>query len=154
MLFFVFLLSFSVVRVKGGMHLRNGMRHGLQNDIIMRDVIYAECSKKWMKLKSAPFLRQSICKSSRFFNVAGSTTMRFKKPRRTPDRRSALFVQPKRFYLPLLVGLHGSTDTTSRKSSTEEKGVLFWKVTLPSAALIFFNVCKRCLQPRLTSQVF
>ena len=42
------------------------------------------------------------------------------------------------FYLPLLVGLHGSTDTTSRKSSTEEQGVLFWKVTLPSAALIFF----------------
>ena len=38
--------SFVSVRVKGGMSVRNGMRHGLQNDIIMRDVIYAECSKK------------------------------------------------------------------------------------------------------------
>ena len=30
------------VRVKGGMSLRNGMWHGLQNDIIMWNVIYAE----------------------------------------------------------------------------------------------------------------
>ena len=30
------------VRVKGGMSLRNGMWHGLRNDIIMRNVIYAE----------------------------------------------------------------------------------------------------------------
>ena len=30
------------VRVKGGMSLRNGMWHGLRNDIIMRIVMYAE----------------------------------------------------------------------------------------------------------------
>ena len=29
------------VRVKGGMSLRNGMWHGLRNDIIMWNVIYA-----------------------------------------------------------------------------------------------------------------
>ena len=28
------------VRVKGGMSLRNGMWHGLRNDIIMRNVMY------------------------------------------------------------------------------------------------------------------
>ena len=30
--------------------------------------------------------------------------------------RLAFSVQPQRFFLPLLVGLHGSTDTTARKS--------------------------------------
>ena len=29
------------VRVKGGMSLRNGLWHGLRNDIIMRNLIYA-----------------------------------------------------------------------------------------------------------------
>ena len=48
--------------------------------------------------------------------------------------RLAFSVQLQRFFLPLLVGLHGSTDTTARKSAIEEK--MFWKVTLPSA-LIF-----------------
>ena len=33
------------VRVKGGMSLRNGMWHGLRNDIIMRNVKYG----KWRK---------------------------------------------------------------------------------------------------------
>ena len=32
----------TTVRVKGGMSLRNGMWHGFWNDIIMRNVIYAE----------------------------------------------------------------------------------------------------------------
>ena len=32
-------------RVKGGMSLRNGMWHGLRNDIIMRNVKYG----KWRK---------------------------------------------------------------------------------------------------------
>ena len=41
---------------------------------------------------------------------------------------------PKGFFLPYLVGLLGSTDTTARKSAIEEK--MFWKVTLPST-LIF-----------------
>ena len=48
--------------------------------------------------------------------------------------RLAFSAQLQRFFLPLLVGLHGSTDTTARKSAIEEK--MFWKVTLPSA-LIF-----------------
>ena len=33
--------SMEPVRVKGGMSLRNGMWHGLRNDIIMRNLIYA-----------------------------------------------------------------------------------------------------------------
>ena len=49
--------------------------------------------------------------------------------------RLAFSAQPRRFSLPLLVGLHSSTDATSRKSAIEEK--MFWKVTLPST-LIFF----------------
>ena len=32
------LMNFLPVRVKGGMSLRNGMWHGLRNDIIMRNV--------------------------------------------------------------------------------------------------------------------
>ena len=49
--------------------------------------------------------------------------------------RLAFSAQPERFFLPLLVGLRGSTDTTARKSALiEEK--MFWKVTLPST-LIF-----------------
>ena len=48
----------------------------------------------------------------------------------------AFSAQLQRFFLPLLVGLHGSTHTTARKSSIEEK--IFWKVTLPST-LIFLQ---------------
>ena len=32
----------TTVRVKGGMSLRNGMWHGLQNDIIMHNVKYGK----------------------------------------------------------------------------------------------------------------
>ena len=35
-----------VVRVKGGMSLRNGMWHGLRNDIIMRNVKYGNWRKE------------------------------------------------------------------------------------------------------------
>ena len=59
--------------------------------------------------------------------------------------RLAFFSQLQRFYLPLLVGLDGSTDSTSRKSAMEEK--MGWKVTLPSALLFFF--CKRYLHNQL-----
>ena len=34
-------LACEPVRVNGGMSLRNGMWHGLRNDIIMRNLIYA-----------------------------------------------------------------------------------------------------------------
>ena len=50
------------------------------------------------------------------------------------DCRLAFSAELQRFFLPLLVELHGSTDTTARKSAIGEK--MFWKVTLPSA-LIF-----------------
>ena len=50
------------------------------------------------------------------------------------DCRLAFSAELQRFFLPLLVGVHGSTDTTARKSAIGEK--MFWKVTLPSA-LIF-----------------
>ena len=49
--------------------------------------------------------------------------------------RLAFSAQPQRFFLPLLVELHGSTDTTARKSAIIEEKI-FWKVTLPST-LIF-----------------
>ena len=38
-------IALEPVRVKGGMSLRNGMWHGLRNDIIMQNVIYG----KWPK---------------------------------------------------------------------------------------------------------
>ena len=38
-------IALEPVRVKGEMNLRNGMWHGLRNDIIMRNVIY----RKWPK---------------------------------------------------------------------------------------------------------
>ena len=47
----------------------------------------------------------------------------------------AFSAQPQRFFLALLVGLHGSTNTTARKSAII-KETIFWKVTLPST-LIF-----------------
>ena len=44
------------MRVKGEMSLRNDIWHGLRNDIIMRNVIYAEWLKEInFKLKRAPF---------------------------------------------------------------------------------------------------
>ena len=40
------------VRVKGGMSLRNGMWHGLRNDIIIRNVKYGKRRQKINLLKS------------------------------------------------------------------------------------------------------
>ena len=78
---FCFLIRICVVtvRVKGRMSLLNGMWHGLRNDIIMRNVIYAE----WLKRNKSNckvhlFWHPSVCKSSDSFNVAGSTTMTIK----------------------------------------------------------------------------
>ena len=39
-------LSRTPVRAKGGMCLWNGMWHSLRNDIIMQNVIYADCVKE------------------------------------------------------------------------------------------------------------
>ena len=38
--------AYHAVRVKGGMSLRNGMWHGLRNDIIMRNVKYGNWRKE------------------------------------------------------------------------------------------------------------
>ena len=54
--------------------------------------------------------------------------------------RLAFSTPPQRFFLPLLVGLHGCTDTAARKSAIEE--VMFWKVTLPST--LFFSAKDVC----------
>ena len=54
--------------------------------------------------------------------------------------RWAFSIQPQRFFLPLLVGLHESTDTTARKSVIEE--MMFWKVTHPST--LIFSVKDLC----------
>ena len=69
------------VRVKGGMCLWNGMWHGLRNDIIMQNVIYADCLKEIIRLKSAPFFGANQFSKSTdfltFFNVDDN-----QKPRR------------------------------------------------------------------------
>ena len=56
----------------------------------------------------------------------------------------AFFAQLQRsFYLPLLVGLHGITDTTSQKPANEEK--MFWKITLPSAIIFMQKMVGRLI---------
>ena len=133
------------------MSLWNGMWHGLLNDIILGNVIYAECLKEIIiKLfeKSVIFWRQSISKSSRFFNVAGSTTMTIKQA--TKDslishcryKKDSLFLTATRILLAFITRAAQQHCMTSRKSAIEEKMFWNWKVTLPSA-LIFAakNVC-------------
>ena len=45
------------VRIKGGMSLRNGMWHGLRNDIIMRNLTYADhFQRNKLSRKERPFL--------------------------------------------------------------------------------------------------
>ena len=49
--------AFFPVRVKGGMSLRNGMWHSLRNDIIMRNLIYADrFQRNKLNWKERPFL--------------------------------------------------------------------------------------------------
>ena len=54
--------GFDAMRVKGAMSLPNGMWHGLQNDIIMRNLIYGKWRKeinltgKYACVPAAPFL--------------------------------------------------------------------------------------------------
>ena len=58
----------SPVTVKGGKSLRNGMWNGMQNGIIMRNMIYAGNK---LTEKRIPFSRQ-FYKSSSFFDAADS----------------------------------------------------------------------------------
>ena len=88
--------------------------------------------KKYIKLKSAPFFG-----ANQSANAAAVLMLTYDDNQKATKAhcRLAFSAQPQRFFLPLLVGLHGSTDTTARKSAIiEEK--MFWKVTLPST-LIF-----------------
>ena len=63
--------GFDAVRVQGEISLRNGMWHGLRNDIIMRNLIYAKWRKetnltgKHACASAAPFLAP-IWRSNRF----------------------------------------------------------------------------------------
>ena len=99
------------------MSLWNGMWHGLRNDIIMWNVIYMQNDpKKLIKLKSAPF----FC-ANQFGNAAAVLMLHDDNQKSTKvNCRLAFSAQLQRFFLPLLVGLHGSTDTTGRKSAIEE----------------------------------
>ena len=87
--------------------------------------------KKYIKLKSAPFFG-----ANQFVNAAAVLMLTYDDIQKATKAhcRLAFSTQPQRFFLPLLVGLNGSTDTTARKSAIEE--MTFWKVTLPST-LIF-----------------
>ena len=78
-----------------------------------------------LNCKVPPFWRQSICKRSRCFNV---DILDDNQKATEAHCRLAFSAQLQRFFLPgpLLVGLHGSTDSTARKSTIEEK--MFWKV--------------------------
>ena len=83
--------------------------------------------KKQIKLKSASFFG-----ANQFANAAVVLMLTYDDSQKAAKAhcRLAFFSQPQRFFLPLLVGLHGSIDTTARKSAIEEK--MFWKDTLPS----------------------
>ena len=49
-----------MVRVKGGMSLRNGMSHGLRNDIIMQNLIYGKwCKGQFIRHASAVGLTEA-----------------------------------------------------------------------------------------------
>ena len=77
----LFLCS-ETVRVKGGMSLRNGMWHGLRNDIIMRNVIYAEWLKEINKTENCAFFGANQLTNSRFLMLRARMTI--KKPGKTP----------------------------------------------------------------------
>ena len=110
---------------------------------------YAECNicrmtkRNKFNWKEHPFLAPINFTAKAATCLMLRVRLRWRDQKATKDSlishsRLAFFTQPQRFYLPLLVGLHGITDTTSRKSAIEEK--TFWKVTLPSA-LNLKDVC-------------
>ena len=74
--------------------------------------------KKKIKLKGAFFFG-----ASQFANAAAVLMLTYDENQKAPNAhcRLAFSAQPQRFFLPLLVGLHGSIDTTARKSAIEEK---------------------------------
>ena len=97
------------------------MWHGLRNDIIMRNVIYAE----WPKVKSAPFFG-----ANQFANTA---TVLMLQARHTitiaaTKAHCSISTAPK-ILLAFISRAAWQHDTTWRKSSIEEQ--MFWKVTIP-----------------------
>ena len=95
---------------------------------------YVECNicrmtqRSKFKLKRVPFFG-----TNQPANAAAISMLTYNDNQKATKAHCwlAFSAQPQRFVLPLLVGLHGSTDTTAWKSAIiEEK--MFWKVTLPS----------------------
>ena len=147
------------------MSLRNGMWHGLRNDIIMRNLIYADhfqrnkldkCLNAWTSKAVVhsnwrqkrrgndarmPFSLIYFFAPVSIFYILHNYVIPQAMPHAIPQTHSVFYPhRPQRFYLPLSVGLHGNTDTTSRDSAIEEK--MFWKITLPSALKFSANdVC-------------
>ena len=83
--------------------------------------------KKYIKLKSVPFFGTNQSE-----NAAAVLMLTYNDNQKATKAHCwlAFSAQPQRFVLPLLAGLHGSTDTTAGKSAViEEK--MFWEVTLP-----------------------
>ena len=97
-------------RVKGGMSLWNGMWHGLLNDIILENVIYAECLKEIIiKLfeKSVIFWRQQLAKAAAFLMLRARPRWQSNRPRRTlwfltVDIKNSLFLTATRILLAFI----------------------------------------------------
>ena len=94
-------------------------------------------------MKSAPFLgANQFAKAATFLRLRARLRWQSKSQEARFHSRLAFFAQLQRsFYLPLLVGLHGITDTTSQKPANEEK--MFWKITLPSAIIFMQKIVGR-----------
>ena len=94
-------------------------------------------------MKSPPFFdANQFAKAATFLRLLARLRWQSKSQEARFHSRLAFFAQLQRFYyLPLLVGLRGITDTTSQKSANEEN--LFWKITLPSAIIFMQKMVAR-----------
>ena len=91
---------------------------------------YAECNicrmtqRNKSNWKVSPFLAPNNLQKQPLFYCCGldhDENQKVMKDSLISHRRLAFFEQPQRFYLPVSLGLHGSIDTTSRKSTIKEK---------------------------------
>ena len=95
--------------------------------------------KKYIKLKSVPFFGTNQSE-----NAAAVLMLTYNDNQKATKAHCwlAFSAQPQRFVLPLLAGLHGSTDTTAGKSAViEEK--MFWKVTLMVMCMLSKVILKK-----------
>ena len=108
------------------MSLRNGMWHGLRNDIIMWNLIYAE----WIELNCA-----SLFDANQFANAAAVLMLTLDD---NHGHEGSLSISLSGTATKILLAFISRTAWQhrycTRKSAIEEK--MFWKVTLPST-LIF-----------------